>query len=60
MKISIKTESIPFANVDDNTLAKMFFDLRMTDTEEYKLMKTIVKRLLINNKLYLLTNVQYK
>jgi len=60
MKISLNTESIPLSNIDDKTLAKMFFDLRMNDTEEYKLMKSIVKRLVCNNKLHLLTNMQYK
>ena len=60
MKISLNAESIPVSNIDDNTLAKMFFDLRMTDAEEYKLMKSIIKRLVCNNKLHLLTNMQYK
>lgn len=55
-----KTEPMPLSNVDDDTLAKMFFELRMSHTEEYKLMKSIVKRLLNKNKLHLLTNVQYK
>jgi hypothetical protein len=60
METTIRTESMPLSNIEDKTLARMFFDLRITDAEEYKLMKTIVKILVYNNKLHLLTNAQYK
>lgn len=52
--------SLSLSNLDDKTLARMFYDLRIYNPEEYKLMKSIIKILACNNKLQLLTNFRNK
>ena len=42
--------------IDDTTLARLFFNLNISNVNENKVMKIIIKILATNNKLGLLTN----
>lgn len=49
------TVTLSFSQMDDISLTRIFFGLRINDTKENKMMKMIAMILAKRNKLYLLT-----